>query len=171
MRLDPDASRVRLAKWRPCRENHAPVISSFEYPSRRSATFTVFSLGEITRLRRKDAHANETRRRPSLARLERSSSPRAAFDTLRAQTARRPEQQQVGPLSSQPSPAHSAETWALEIIGAAAKSKLSSILSAGSIASPRCRSIPLSHFVFGEGHQAAGRRPALFIGAFGKVLP
>jgi hypothetical protein len=32
-------------------------------------------------------------------------------------------------------------------------------------------SIALCHLVFGEGHQEAGRRPALFVGAFGKLLP
>jgi hypothetical protein len=41
------------------------------------------------------------------------------------------------PLSSQPSPAHNAETWALEIIGTASKSKFSSVLPASSFASVR----------------------------------
>lgn len=47
----------------------------------------------------------------------------------------------LAPLRSHPSPAHSAETCALEIIGTASKSKVSSVLPGSSRASFRWRSI------------------------------
>lgn len=54
---------------------------------------------------------------------------------------RGPNWSKLAPLSSQPSPAASAVTCALEIIGTASNSKLSKVFPAGSLASTRWRSI------------------------------
>ena len=52
-----------------------------------------------------------------------------------------PNSSKLAPLSSQPSPAQSAETCALEIIGTASKSKFVRVFSGNSFASPRWRSM------------------------------
>ena len=80
-----------------------------------------------------------------------------------------PNSSRLAPFSSQPSPAHSAITCALETIGTASKSKVSRVLPGGSLASARWRSIAatiaLGHLVLGEGGEEAGGGPALLVGA------
>ena len=66
-------------------------------------------------------------------------------------------------------------TWALETIGTASKSKVASVLPAGSRASARCRSMrrrPRSaDLVLGERGEEAGGRPALLVGLLGELGP
>ncbi len=79
-----------------------------------------------------------------------------------------PNRIRLAPLSSQPSPAARAMTWALEIIGTASKSKLSRVLprrQAGfgemTLDAP---AIAFGDLVFGEGGEEAGGGPSLLVG-------
>ena len=85
------------------------------------------------------------------------------------------EHQRLAPFSSQLSPADSALTWALLIIGTTSKSKLSRDFAGRK---PRLVEMALDapagalgHLVLGERRQEARGRPALLVGLGGKVRP
>ncbi len=86
-----------------------------------------------------------------------------------------PNSSRLAPFSSQLSPAASAMTWALEIIGTASKSKVSRVLPGrqaglGEMALDAA-AVALGQLVLGDRGEEAGGGPAFLVGLFGELRP